>query len=110
MKCFKKISKEELFNNLTLDKQNYIKYLNTFIRTLKINIIMLQKKLDILKNKLKNKDLTICSICMEEQIDCAFIPCGHTFCNKCILKISNNSIFRCFLCRNEVFQFLKIYL
>ena len=110
MKCFKKNSKEELFKNLTLEKQSYIKYLNNFIQTLNLKIIILQKKLDILKNKLKNEDLTICSICMEEQIDCAFIPCGHTFCSKCIFKNSTNSNLRCFMCRNEVFQYLKIYL
>ena len=110
MKFFRKREKEKIFNKLAIEKQSYIRYLNTLIQDLNLKIIETQQKLQLLENKLNNDDQTLCSVCMEEKINCAFIPCGHTFCNKCILRNSNNAIFRCFLCRHQVFQYLKIYL
>jgi len=51
----------------------------------------------------------LCSICMENQINCAFIQCGHACCcNECgaiILKRRQ----RCPICRADVEGILKIY-
>lgn len=54
-----------------------------------------------------------CVICYENTISEALIPCGHTFCSKCIQKThtSSNSIQRvCMTCRAAYTNKIKIYL
>lgn len=40
----------------------------------------------------------LCKICDESQIEYCLNPCGHSFCNICILHLNNN----CFTCRSKV--------
>ena len=50
-------------------------------------------------------DITECSICTEEYTDPRVLPCGHTFCLKCIETWSKNKHpgdnLACPLCRKE---------
>ena len=48
-----------------------------------------------------------CSLCYSSDIDTAINPCGHTFCSKCIDKLSEKKCPHCNLSFNSV---LKIYL
>ena len=47
----------------------------------------------------------ICPICFENKINICCIPCGHTYCKKCI-ECSNN----CFICRSNINKIIKIYI
>jgi len=48
-----------------------------------------------------------CSLCYSSDIDTAINPCGHTFCSKCIDKLSEQKCPHCSIAFNSV---LKIYL
>lgn len=111
MRCFKPKGKEIYFRRLTLEKQHYLHYLNRMIENLNHKCIILENQIAVLDNRYINKKEgnMQCSICMENQINTAFIPCGHTFCDRCItnnIRMRGNS---CFVCRRKVVNSLKIY-
>lgn len=113
MKCFNKKNNKKLeMNNQIIKKQDYINYLNLLIENLNQRCILIQNQIIVLANKCKtipNENLT-CSICMENHINCAFIPCGHTFCKECIIKNISLNKNNCFMCRKNVINYLPIYL
>jgi hypothetical protein len=47
----------------------------------------------------------LCSICLNETIAFAITPCGHTLCQTCIRKQSN----QCFFCRGPIRDKIKLY-
>ena len=46
-----------------------------------------------------------CSICLQEPISCAIVPCGHTFCGNCSKKQNTT----CFMCRGQIRERIKLY-
>ena len=57
-----------------------------------------------------------CPICFENQSDVAFVPCGHTVCNKCADKLSPlppvsspPSAMKCPTCRRAVTRHIKLF-
>ena len=48
--------------------------------------------------------LPICSVCLEHQVDCILVPCGHTICTFC-----SRSLFSCHICRAFIKRRQKIY-
>ena len=56
---------------------------------------------------------TTCSICLEENVDSYFNPCGHTACAKCCektLKMTYNDDDACPLCRKPIQTVKKLYI
>lgn len=47
----------------------------------------------------------ICPICLSSNVESFLIPCGHTFCDKCIKKIRLS----CFICRQEVQRVSQLF-
>lgn len=47
----------------------------------------------------------LCSICFDQTITSAFVPCGHTFCTNC----SKKQAMACSVCRTPVRERIKIY-
>jgi len=47
----------------------------------------------------------LCSICFNESVHHAFVPCGHTFCNTCVKR--QTSI--CAICRANIRDRVKLY-
>ena len=45
-----------------------------------------------------------CAICLTEDIRFFMMPCGHTGCKKCLMKIN-----KCFLCRKKITKIKPIY-
>jgi len=58
-----------------------------------------------------------CTLCLQNQVDTFLEPCGHTACSGCIEKFSKKPVNRiesfnndnCFICRQKVFKFHKLY-
>jgi hypothetical protein len=48
----------------------------------------------------------LCSICIQDSITHAIIPCGHTFCTSCARKIN----LTCYICRGTIREKIKLYL
>jgi len=113
-----KLDKEKKYNKDTLHIINNI--LNTVIEKnnnnlssnlkTQIDIIIdlksiLENNNDIKLNQEREPQTTKCSICLENDLSICCIPCGHTYCNKCIINYNN-----CFFCRQTIITTQKIYL
>jgi hypothetical protein len=47
----------------------------------------------------------LCSVCISDPVSHAFVPCGHTFCAKCVQK----QMTICFVCRARYTSKMKLY-
>ena len=87
----------------------------------KNNKIKETKKDYINKKKIFNQHLNIirlinqmnvgstCSICLQDNVDSFFDPCGHTICSKCNKYNSEYSSNTCPLCRKTIINTRKLY-
>ena len=57
------------------------------------------------ENAIKNENVPLCSICIDEPIDVVMWPCRHLVCFSCHLKIKY-----CPLCREEIECSFKVFL
>lgn len=58
------------------------------------------------EEKIKHHNL-ICKICLENDLNSVFIPCGHAVaCGKCSMSLNNNT---CPICRKVYLKSIKIY-
>ena len=63
--------------------------------------------LQLLEEKVRKiEDALTCHVCMDNDINCAFCPCGHVVC--CLLCA--NKLDTCPLCRSDVEKTQQIYL
>jgi len=46
-----------------------------------------------------------CTICLDTKVSIALIPCGHTFCQQCVLRLD-----KCAICRKSIQSQLRIYM
>jgi hypothetical protein len=64
-----------------------------------------------LKEEMGDESLSVvqagnkCGICIENDVNCAFNPCGHTICGGCAVNIN-----RCHVCRSFINGKIRIYL
>ena len=65
-----------------------------------------KKKLNVLKNHFL-KDINLCSICSENQVEYFLDPCGHTLCGGCKEKCTSKT--NCHYCRTNRKAFKKIF-
>jgi hypothetical protein len=49
---------------------------------------------------------SLCSICFNEPIQFALVPCGHTFCMSC----SKRQMMSCCICRNSIRERVKLFI
>ena len=84
------------------------------------NLDKLMKKYEELKvEKQKLEEDRLCKICMEAEICCVFIPCGHLItCEKCAKTLSvrtfkhvvSGELKKCPVCREKITEHIKTYL
>ncbi|OQR82544.1 hypothetical protein ACHHYP_20786 [Achlya hypogyna] len=58
----------------------------------------------VLEEKQKVIDSWNCVVCLENQINCALVPCGHTFCLGCAVQLD-----KCPICRQTSVSPLPIF-
>jgi hypothetical protein len=46
-----------------------------------------------------------CSICLNDPVSTAIVPCGHTFCGNCVKKQNTT----CYICRGTIRERIKLY-
>jgi hypothetical protein len=73
-----------------LIKFNYVTY---FINKLYYYLNLIDKK----HITFNNNDILICNICMEQNKNHVFIPCGHLVCLKCSRYFSDCPFCRCLI-------------
>ena len=92
------------------------KYAESVYKTCKIDenyvdLVELYKKWNICRQIVTSYNIknTInepqCSICLEESVSYAIVPCGHTFCSICSKKQNTN----CYICRGTIRERIKLY-
>jgi hypothetical protein len=81
---------EDDYNTIMAEYKKFL-YLRDIIKTIRVTDISEKEPL--------------CSICFNESIQHAFVPCGHTFCGSCVKR--QTSI--CAICRTNIRDRVKLY-
>jgi hypothetical protein len=81
---------EEDYNEIMSEYKKFL-YLRDIIKTVRVTDISEKEPL--------------CSICFNDSIQHAFVPCGHTFCSTCVKR--QTSI--CAICRTNIRDRVKLY-
>jgi hypothetical protein len=58
--------------------------------------------------KPENVEKKMCSVCFDNEINMALVPCGHTFCKGCS-EIDRSRYAKCPQCRTQINARIKIY-
>ena len=82
---------KEVRDQYIYEKQKFHKYLN---------IVKLLNQMNV---------GSTCSICLQENVNSYFNPCGHTACNKCCEKNNDYNDNCCPLCRSSIHSVHKLY-
>ena len=87
---------------------------------LKAENLKVTKELEKLKIEKQNREeARLCKICMEVEVSCVFIPCGHQVtCEDCAKTLSvrtfkhavSGELKKCPVCREQISQYIKTYL
>ena len=85
---------------------------NDHIKLMKENYIEsrknINKYLDIIK-KLNHMNVSnSCPVCLTNPVNIYLNPCGHTLCDGCYNRVSDNEK-KCFLCRTRVLSKFPLY-
>jgi hypothetical protein len=62
-------------------------------------IILMGRSRDLIEKE------PLCSICLQEGVAFAVVPCGHTFCGTCSKRQATN----CYICRGVVKEKVKLF-
>ena len=93
-------------------------YLNTVFEENKIEetfqeLLEHYKKLQFLRESLQflwsfeaSQRESLCSICFNEPIQFALVPCGHTYCSSCVKR----QMMSCCICRTNVREKVKLFI
>ena len=86
---------------------------NSQIKEVYLELIDAYKKWNIFREIISYEQLfkpvvsePTCSICLNESITQALVPCGHTFCSSC----SRKQQISCYICRSSIRERIKVYL
>ena len=98
----------QIINDIEIKKSNYKKILELENNIINKDIINKEIILNLKKEIDNNKKIdNLCSICLENKINICCIPCGHTYCDKCI---RSTYAYNCFICRKNITNTVKIYI
>jgi hypothetical protein len=79
---------------------SYIKLLKAYRYFVALrDIILMSRNRDILEKE------PLCSICLQEPVLYAIVPCGHTFCQTCSRRQAGN----CYICRGSIKEKVKLF-
>ena len=94
--------------NYKIDNKKKSQKLESEIKNLREQILLLQKENNELNNELNKINNIVkkeCSVCFEEYDNQdkfpKILPCGHTYCNNCLKGLITNKKIKCPKCRKE---------
>jgi len=81
-------------------EKSYKALLETYRRFISLReIILMARSRDLIEKE------PLCSICLQESVAFAVVPCGHTFCGICSKRQAAN----CYICRGTVKEKIKLF-
>ena len=103
--CFNKLKDRN--NNVKNNFCNYLKNFNDFVKYLD-SLVSENETKKLISNVnsprnsgIQSKDKNLCPICSDSVIDTHILPCDHSICRNCLLRmISGNKV--CPFCRTEI--------
>jgi len=81
-------------------KEYYTDYIIAYRRFLSLREIVL-----FLRTTESVDKEPLCSICLNESVGFALVPCGHTFCNTC----SRRQMTQCYMCRSQIRERVRLF-
>jgi hypothetical protein len=104
----------DAIGDLVTAMENYMKisFRDMTIENIYRNLLYLYQKQMLLRDAMQLFKATTdtyeptCSICLTDPISFAIVPCGHTFCKACSMKMSVD----CGICRGKIRERLKLYI
>ena len=81
-------------------KDTYNNFIEAYRRFITLRDVVL-----MFRTAQSNENEPICSVCINEQIVYAIVPCGHTCCSTCMLKQTGV----CFFCRGAIRERQKLF-
>ena len=98
----------QIINDIEIKKSSYKKILELENIIINKDIVNKEIILNLKKEIDNNKKIdNLCSVCLENKINICCIPCGHTYCDKCI---RSTYAYNCFICRKNITNTIKIYI
>lgn len=91
---------ETIFEENHLE-ENYNEIIDSYRK-----FIALREVLQVVRKRELKEVEPLCTICFNDTISYAFVPCGHTFCQTCVKKQSLS----CSICRSSIRERLKLFL
>ena len=71
--------------------------------------LKINKYLGIIKQINSVNTNNTCPACMSNVVNIYLNPCGHTICDECYNRLSNNGERKCFLCRSSILSKFPLY-
>lgn len=103
--CSNKLEREKL-----VKKMNDILLRISRLKTI-ICVDDLEDDMDVSNSSRLLNDKVLCFTCNEGEVTYCFNPCGHSFCEKCVSRVSVGSANAiCFMCRSKVYGKIRIYI
>ena len=96
IKEFLSKNRKYIYTELKEEKKEELKTLSDLVKKENAKLIICKKK---------QSNILECPICFSNNINMCFVPCGHTFCSKCVKDIT-----QCYLCNQEIFLKQKIFI
>lgn len=115
IKGLTKLKENESYNTMmegiqsymeTIFEENHLEENYNEIMDAYRKFIALREVLQVVRKRELKEVEPLCTICFNDTISYAFVPCGHTFCQTCVKKQSLS----CSICRSSIRERLKLFL
>lgn len=115
----KYVTDQDVMQDLHVKFEELIEHIETFVETslshleskveemkdeCRLLSVELKKGIKLFRCKTMVSGPNLCSICLNEPISMFCIPCGHTYCSKCICSTK-----KCHICRAEIHRVNKLF-
>jgi uncharacterized phage infection (PIP) family protein YhgE len=79
--------------------------IDTVRQDYKLSVNKLRKLKDVYSTLKQSNSVISCPVCLGGYVDSYLMPCGHTFCSKCLSNINK----KCFVCRQSFTKIATLY-
>lgn len=71
-------------------------------------IELIHQRVTVTSQEQDGERLPVCKVCLDSKADFIMIPCGHLCCEVCMNRMNSENT-RCYFCRRNVVDIIKVY-